>query len=466
MIAPSQRLRDLRTRVAVPVAIVAALSAVVVGVAVAVDPFAGLVLIVAMVVLPAAVLKPTWVVYGLVVTVHAEAVTVGGYTVGRLAAPIALVAVVSQLLNAPTRLRDARLTLWLVTAYALWALTSMLWTVSVTESIVSVGSLAISIIYMLAFALIIRTEKDLRGLLWAVTWSSLGLAVIWIGQYLTGVDRRYSTVGDPNYFAAYQVITLPLVVVLLSTQTSALRRAFLYLAIAVIADSVITTLSRGGFGVLVVVLLLVGLLPWRVLFPSRREKAAFLVVCVIGLALLLPLTWAPLQERFQVGFKETNVAGDRQDLWLAAWNGYRQHPALGLGIGGFRGVTFQLLRVTPGVNLAAHARFFGEGEYVHNAYLESLAEVGPVGLALWLGILLSTGRSLRLAARRARGRDSPLVRQVANALLIGLVAFALASLLLSTETSRILWFLVGMSLALPGMAVAHRQAEHRRLQRV
>src|SRR5262245_52659037 len=137
MIAPSHLLRDLRTRVAVLVAAAAAVSAVVVGVAVAVDPFAGLVLIVAMVVLPAAVLKPTWVVYGLVVTVHAEAVTVGGYTVGRLAAPIALVAVASQLLNAPTRLRDARLTLWLVTAYALWALASMLWTVSVTESIVS-----------------------------------------------------------------------------------------------------------------------------------------------------------------------------------------------------------------------------------------------------------------------------------------------------------------------------------------
>jgi O-antigen ligase len=390
---------------------VAAVVAVLVGVAAAIDPFAGLVVLVALVVLPAAILKPTWVVYGLVVTVHAEAVTVGGYTVGRLAAPIALVALLSQMLNAPTRLRDARLTLWLVGGYAAWALASMLWTVSVTESFVSIGSLAISIIYMFAFATIIRTERNLNGLLWAVTFSSLGLALVWIGQYLAGVDRRYSTVGDPNYFAAYQVITLPLVVVLLSSQASALRRAFLYVAIAVIADSVITTLSRGGFAVLIIVLLLVAFLPSRVLFPSRREKAAFVIVCGIGVALLIPLAWAPLQTRFEVGFRATNIAGDRQDVWLAAWHGYREHPVLGLGIGGFRGVTFQLLRVTPGVNLAAHARFLGLGEYVHNAYLSSLAEVGPLGLALWLGILLSAGRSLLRTARRARARDSPLVRR-------------------------------------------------------
>jgi hypothetical protein len=55
---------------------------------------------------------------------------------------------------------------------------------------------------------------------------------------------------------------------------------------------------------------------------------------------------------------------------------------------------------------------------------------------------------------------------VANALLIGLVAFALASLLLSTETSRILWFIVGMSLALPGMVRAAAPAERPSLQRV
>jgi O-antigen ligase len=419
-----------------------------------------------MVVLPAAVLKPTWVVYGLVFTVHAEAVTIGGYAVGRLAAPVALVAVISQLLDSPTRLRDARLTLWLVAGYTLWAVASMLWTVGVAESIVSVGSLTISLVYMFAFATIIRTEKNLNGLLWAVTLSSLSLAVVWIGQYLAGVDRRYSAVGDPNYFAAYQVITLPLVVVLLSSQASVLRRAFLYLAIAVIADSVVTTLSRGGFGVLVVVLLLVALLPSRVLFPSRREKAAFLIICGIGVSLLVPLAWAPLQQRFEVGFKETNLAGDRQDVWLAAWHGYLEHPVLGLGIGGFRGVTFQLLRVTPGVNLARHVRFLGEGEYVHNAYLGSLAEVGPLGLALWLGILSSAGRSLRRTARRARSRDNPLLRQVANALLIGLVAFALASLLLSTETSRILWFIVGMSLALPGMVRTAVPEEVSRLQRV
>jgi hypothetical protein len=40
---------------------------------------------------------------------------------------------------------------------------------------------------------------------------------------------------------------------------------------------------------------------------------------------------------------------------------------------------------------------------------------------------------------------------VANALLVALTAFAASSLLLSTETSRSLWLVIGLSLALPVM---------------
>ncbi|HYT80870.1 MAG TPA: O-antigen ligase family protein [Actinomycetota bacterium] len=423
--------------------------AAVIGALVPLSPTLAIGALVAVIVAPTAVVRPRLIPHILIVTVAAAAVTIGGVTIGRLAAPIALVAVISQAFAAPIRLRDARLTLGLVTAYGMLAIASIAWTVNLGVTVNTLASLAISLAYMGAFATLIRSQRELRALMRTMLASSLVLGYLWITQFASGVDRRFSKAGDPNFLSAFQIIVLPLIVVLASTQFSLGRRILLYCAIAVIADSVISTLSRGGFITLAVVVALLALLPSRTLFSSRREKVAFFTAAAVGLALLLPLAWGPLARRFEQGFAQSNVAGGRGDLWLAALHGYESHPVTGLGYGGFEATSFQLLRSTPGVNLRAHLRFREGGEFVHNAYLGSLAELGPLGLALFVGILAATGRSLRRTARRARAVGDSFLRSVANALLIGLLAFSLSSVLLSTETSRSLWLIVGMSLALP-----------------
>jgi putative inorganic carbon (hco3(-)) transporter len=434
-----------------------------VGVLVPISPVLALAALVAIVAVPAAVIRPSLIPHILIVTIAAAAVTVGGVTVGRLAAPLALVAVISQLFIAPLRLREDRLTLTLVAGYALLAVTSIAWTASLGTTLDTLASLAISLAYMAAFATLVRSRRDLRMLIWTMLAASVILGLLWITQFANGVDRRFNKAGDPNFFAAFQVIVLPVAVVLASRQPSLIRRLLLYLAMAIIADSVISTLSRGGFITLAVVICLVMLLPSRAFFPSRREKLGFFVAAAVGLALLLPLAWGSLAHRFQEGFQQSHVAGARSDLWLAALHGYESHPLTGLGYGAFQASSFQLLRSTPGVNLAAHLRFRNGGEFVHNAYLGSLAELGPLGLALFVGILVVTARSLRRTARRAKVLGDPFTRSVANGLLVGLTAFSISSFLLSTETSRVLWLIVGLSLALPRI-ISTRERKPRRTQ--
>lgn len=421
-----------------------------IGLLVPISPTLAMAALVAVVVVPAAVIRPRLIPHVLVVAVFAEAVTIGGVTIGRLVAPLALVAVISQATATPRRLRYAGITIGLIIAYGSLAVASLAWTVDVRATVEALGSLGISLVYMAAFATLVRTRKDLRALIWTMLGSSVVLGWLWITQFASGVDRRFSTAGDPNFFAALQVVVIPLVVVLASTQPSLGRRLLMYLAIAIIADSIVSTLSRGGFITLLMVSLLLALLPARALFRSHREKAAFFIAAAIGLAVLLPLAWGPLGQRFQQGFQQSHVAGDRGDLWLAAIHGYRMHPLTGLGYGGFQARSFQLLRSTPGVNLQAHMRF-REGEFAHSAYLGSLAELGPLGLGLFVGILGGTAWSLRRTARRARASGDTFVRSVANAVTVGLVAFSASSILLSSETSRALWLIVGLSLALPGM---------------
>jgi putative inorganic carbon (hco3(-)) transporter len=447
------------TRLNLAVAGSALCVAVVIGALVPISPIIAVAALVALVAAPAAVIRPRLIPLILVVTVFAEALTIGGVTVGRLAAPLGLVAVISQASVSPLRLKDGRLTLGLATAYGLLAMVSLAWTVDVRATLESLASLGVSLVYMLAFATLVRTRRNLRAVMWTMLGCSVALGWLWISQFASGVDRRFSSAGDPNFFAALQVIVLPLFVVLASTQASLGKRILLYLALAVIGDSVISTLSRGGFVTLLLVVALITVLPSRVLFTAPREKLAFFTAAVIGLAILLPLARGPLGDRFNEGFSQSHVAGDRGDLWLAAIHGYALHPITGLGYGGFGGETFQLLRSTPGVNLAAHARFRDSGEYVHNAYLGSLAELGPLGLVLFVGILGASARSLRRTAKRARAVGDGFLRSAANALLVGLLALAASSFLLSTETSRALWLMVGMSLALPRMVAPPRHLE-------
>ena len=77
----------------------------------------------------------------------------------------------------------------------------------------------------------------------------------------------------------------------------------------------------------------------------------------------------------------------RVDLWDSAWRGYEEHPLLGLGAGGYEQ---HWLQDRP---------FEHKVRDAHSLYLETLAELGPVGLAL---LLLALGAPLAaaVAARR------------------------------------------------------------------
>src|ERR1019366_10331174 len=99
------------------------------------------------------------------------------------------------------------------------------------------------------------------------------------------------------------------------------------------------------------------------------------------------------------------------------------------------------------------------GQYVHNAYLESLTELGPIGLALFLGILVTTAATLLSTARRAARAGAMFLSSFARALLVSLAAFAFASLFLSSETDRALWILLGLAVVLPGV-LTEEQRRH------
>ena len=108
-------------------------------------------------------------------------------------------------------------------------------------------------------------------------------------------------------------------------------------------------------------------------FLEQRARRAALVVVIVALVaagavivLTAPSWWARVSSE-----------GYRPDYWHVAWNEYTSHPWLGSGAGTFG--DYWLRYGDVGVA--------GGALDAHNLYLETLAEVGPVGLALLLTLL-------------------------------------------------------------------------------
>jgi O-antigen ligase len=230
------------------------------------------------------------------------------------------------------------------------------------------------------------------------------------------------------------------------------------LTIAIIAASVAASLSRGGLLALLVAVVVIVVVPARPFFQSGRQKAAVFAVAVGSLSILGAIAGADLNQRIQQAFSSPSLAAGRGDLALAALNGFQQHPVLGLGFGAFKPTSFELLRTTPGVDLPAHLQCLEAGEtirgaagctgqQVHNAYLESLVELGPLGLLTFVGIFAAGWLAIARALSASVVPRDPLLVSVLAALAIGLVTIGVSSVSISTETSRSLWLIVGTVLA-------------------
>ncbi len=444
--------------------IAAVASAFLVGALAPFNPVVSVVLTLALIVVAVSLLDPSRLLLLLVATVFLEIVSFGGVTITRVAGPLALFLLVAAYVRGTARVVYGPPIAW-AAGYTAWALSSMLWTVNDGESRFLLSSLAIALVYLLSFAALVNTTATLRSVMMAFTIGSFALGVFAIlaffgiaGSTTLEQGRAGGAVGDANFFAAYQLVALPLVIVLANHAGSSGVRAFAYVTAAVNVVSVITTLSRGGLITLAAVILLAIVLPARTMFRSKAQKAAAVAVIVIGSAIMLQSASEVVIPRFTA---LVSVQGDggsgREVLWRAAQTSIEERPVLGLGYGAFALSANELILRTPDVSLTDY-ELRPKGQPAHNLFIGTLAELGVPGLVLVIGLLISTGRWLRRTARLAFERGEDFVGHVANALVVGLVAWAVSSLFLSSETSRPLWMLIGLSLALPKLLESTTEA--------
>jgi putative inorganic carbon (HCO3(-)) transporter len=438
------------------------------GAVTAVNPTLGLGLTIMIGVVVAILLKPSSLLMVLIASVFVELIKIGSVSITRVIAPVALFVVIAAAVRKGTQIRPAAPLFW-AGGYALWALASSLWTASPAGTTYLLLSLAIALIYMLSFASLLATRQDLDRVLYALAALSLALGVLstfaFIGRPLFGFGllqegRVQGGTGDPSFFAAAQLIALPLILVLASNATG-FRRNALYLVALVNIGSVLSTVSRGGTIQLVVVLLLLLALPARTIFTSPAQKRVAMAALIAGMSIFFVHYSADLAPRLKTIYSSQNsnqASSGRLAIWPAAVNAFNEQPFLGIGYGAFVRTSIDRLYATPGTTLE---NFNVHQEEVHNVFLGTAAELGLPGLSLFLGMLISTGLLLRRTARRAQEAGAMFISSVANALVVGLIGWCVGSMFIETETSRPLWIVIGMSLALPKL-IPEREATETR----
>ena len=273
---------------------------------------------------------------------------------------------------------------------------------------------------------------------------------------LTQAGRSQGGVGDPDFFAAMQLVVIPLMLVLASETRNPRTRLVLYAGLMCVLASAFTSLSRGAFiGIMVLGILFLASRPER-LFRSRGEKAFAIVIVAIGLVGFFsrPFLRDQIVTRAQSIYapqnEEDKTGSGRTNIWKAAARTAGENPFLGVGYGSFKYISEDLILHTPGVNLEVYGdREEGDNYAAHQTYLGTAAELGFTGLFLFVSVIISTMLALRKTAKRAAALGSPFVGRVAHALVLGLSAWAVTAFFLTTETARMFWVIVGLSLALP-----------------
>lgn len=238
--------------------------------------------------------------------------------------------------------------------------------------------------------------------------------------------RGYGLTPHPNILGGILVAGLLALTAPYLRNSSRSRAAWL-MVLLISCAGLLVSFSRAawlGGGVAGAVLIggILAIRPWR-----QRFGRAALVPALAGIIVVVvfaALRWDLVAARLRPAASETETRSitERQVLMDASLSLIRRAPATGIGAGGFSSASVPLLRDVPNTL----------PQPVHNLPLLLTAELGVLGGALWLWLMLAPMGLAWRAAGAWRARDGPPVQAPADlwtwSLTAALIALAITDL--------------------------------------
>jgi O-antigen ligase len=353
--------------------------------------------------------------------------------------------------------RDHPLLAYAAIAFVVWAVASLAWAQDQGATWYEVSRLfqVVLLFFVVYTAAASRKGFDLIAAAYLVGALLTAVYSMATGSYVQG---RLSGIFDPNYFAA-ELIGAIFIAGFLMAGARRLRVRLVLLALLVFyLVAFVLTQSRGGmFG------LAVGLL--AAVFFAGRERARAIVAATLIVAAALAFYFEFASPTFRQRVTDISASGSsgRSDEWAIALRIIDKHPLVGVGLGNYRVV--EPGYSTESINLQFVRQVVQQRLVAHNSYLEVFAELGVVGAALFVAILLASlltavggvwrleRAGLRLSELRARG------------VVVGATGVLGAYVFLSAQYEKQLWLLMGLLVALPAVARAEQEEARERLPR-
>ncbi len=263
-----------------------------------------------------------------------------------------------------------------------WCIISIGWALD-QESVLHRAPTAISLLLVYLVAVSFRvTWRELRRIAAMALIGGVAAAGWVVSQGFSAAVASRVSLGEagPNLYAATMLLpgALTLCWILLSKWRTV--QVALIVALLAIASSVFFSMSRGGLLALATVLLI---------FVIRYRNWRLLLLIAL---LAVPLLAMPdlFFHRLEQGLY--NRGTGRFDIWHVGWAILRDHGLLGVGLDNFRVAYVQYAGEAP--------IFRGYSKVAHNVPLQVAAEMGVVGLALFVAACRAQLQSLARALRR------------------------------------------------------------------
>jgi putative inorganic carbon (HCO3(-)) transporter len=337
-------------------------------------------------------------------------------------------------------------------AFLGWVLLGMTWAESQSDVITALSRYVPNVALI---PIVYSAVRDRRGAMMVMVGLVIGalLSVVY-GLLNPGPEeaRLEGSALDPNELAAALVAGVALsAAFVINTKRGSVKRLMATSAVFLCTLGIFLTVSRGG-------LIALGVALVAAIFLAGRWRPVAVIATILiatgGFYYFAVIAPPAAKERIaQTSEGESELKQGRTTIWKVAERIVKAKPLVGVGANNFQDSARKYL-LQPGA-LGRTDLIIQTPRVVHNTWLGMAAELGLIGLSMFVVIVLFCVGSALRAARYFSAVGDRGGEALARGLAVGLIGILAADTFISQEYSKPLWILLGLGPALLG--VAHRQ---------
>ena len=273
------------------------------------------------------------------------------------------------------------------------------------------------------------TLKDIRHFFWVGVVAGAILTATGLMQWMiqglgdSGLTG-FGPISTRVQYGFYILIALPILMALLPQYPwcSRLMLGGLSLAFTLV---ILGSLARG-----VILVFIISSLLWLFWYRRERQIAIFVLILLFAFMFTPNIVWQRVGTLMHLPYlvdtpNQLNaLLSGRIPLMEAAWRMFENSPLAGLG---YRSYKLLWSEFAPSSYIGAATRSIHFS--AHSTYLQIMAELGIIGIALYIGIFVSAFRNLKRTAHMCKNLNERFLQSANSAVAISLIIFALHGLL-------------------------------------